>query len=54
MRWISSGDDGHSVYFLAALPGRCIAISTDRNGIVLDLRGMRTRYGLSTSWLMIC
>lgn len=32
----SSGRDGHGAQFPIALPGRCIAISTDKNDIVLD------------------
>lgn len=33
---VSSGGDGHGAQFPLALPGRCIAISTDVNDVVLD------------------
>jgi DNA modification methylase len=33
---VSSGGDGHGAQFPLALPGRCIAISTDPNDVVLD------------------
>ncbi|ROP31047.1 DNA methylase [Couchioplanes caeruleus] len=33
---VSSGGDGHGAQFPLALPGRCIAISTNANDIVLD------------------
>ena len=33
---VSSGGDGHGAQFPMALPGRCIAISTDPNDVVLD------------------
>jgi DNA modification methylase len=33
---VSSGGDGHGAQFPTALPGRCIAISTDPGEIVLD------------------
>lgn len=33
---VSSGGDGHGAQFPMALPGRCIAISTDANDVVLD------------------
>lgn len=33
---VSSGGDGHGAQFPLALPGRCIAISTDANDVVLD------------------
>jgi DNA modification methylase len=32
----SSGRDGHGAQFPIALPGRCIALSTDANDVVLD------------------
>jgi DNA modification methylase len=32
----SSGRDGHGAQFPVALPGRCIALSTNKNDIVLD------------------
>lgn len=32
----SSGGDGHGAQFPLALPGRCIALSTKENGLVLD------------------
>jgi DNA modification methylase len=32
----SSGRDGHGAQFPIALPGRCIALSTEKNDIVLD------------------
>lgn len=32
----SSGRDGHGAQFPVALPGRCIALTTDRNQVVLD------------------
>ena len=33
---VSSGGDGHGAQFPLALPGRCIAISTDVDDVVLD------------------
>ncbi len=33
---VSSGGDGHGAQFPLALPGRCIAISTDPDDVVLD------------------
>jgi DNA modification methylase len=33
---VSSGGDGHGAQFPLALPGRCIAISTEANDVVLD------------------
>lgn len=33
---VSSGGDGHGAQFPTALPGRCIAISTDPGDVVLD------------------
>lgn len=33
---VSSGGDGHGAQFPLALPGRCIALSTDANDVVLD------------------
>ncbi|MGK5520839.1 DNA-methyltransferase [Micromonospora sp. URMC 107] len=33
---VSSGGDGHGAQFPVALPGRCIAISTNANDVVLD------------------